>query len=83
MARNLGVVAADDVIPAVRPADDTGWRGSSYRVEQNTDAYYRMADVTIEVREEETPLEIVERLLLELPKSVLESARRVPWRTIR
>lgn len=45
--------------------------------------YYRMADVTLEVKEEETPLEIVERLLLELPKSVLESARRLAWRTIR
>ena len=36
--------------------------------------YYRMADITIEIREEETPGEIVERLLLELPKGVLESA---------
>jgi hypothetical protein len=42
--------------------------------------YYRMADLTIEVREEETPVEIVERLVLELPKSVLESARRTAWR---
>lgn len=42
--------------------------------------YYRMADLTIEIREEETPLEIVERLVLELPKSVLESARRTAWR---
>ncbi len=42
--------------------------------------YYRMADLTIEVREEETPVEIVERLVLELPKSVLESARRTVWR---
>ena len=39
-----------------------------------------MADLTIEVREEETPAEIVERLMLELPKSVLESARRPAWR---
>lgn len=31
--------------PGIRPADDTGWRGSSYRVEQKTDAYYLMADV--------------------------------------
>ena len=31
--------------PGIRPADDTGWRGSSYRVEQSTDAYYLMADV--------------------------------------
>lgn len=38
--------------------------------------YYKAADVTIEVREEETPGEIVERLLLELPKGVLESAKR-------
>jgi shikimate kinase len=42
--------------------------------------YYRMADVTIEIREEETPAEIVERLVLELPKSVLETARRTVWR---
>jgi shikimate kinase len=38
--------------------------------------YYRMSDLTIEIREEETPLEIVERLMLELPKTVLEAARR-------
>lgn len=38
--------------------------------------YYKTADVTIEVREEETPGEIVERLLLELPKGFLESAKR-------
>ena len=38
--------------------------------------YYRMSDLTIDVREDETPAEIVERLVLELPKSVLESARR-------
>ena len=33
--------------------------------------YYRMADVTLNVRADETAPEIVERLLLELPKSVL------------
>ena len=37
--------------------------------------YYKMADVTIEIREEDTPSEIVERLLLELPKGFLEVAR--------
>ena len=37
--------------------------------------YYKMADVTMEVRESETPAEIVERLMLELPRSVLESTR--------
>lgn len=37
--------------------------------------YYRMADITIETREEETPSEIVERLILELPKRLLDSTR--------
>src|SRR6185436_10873828 len=43
--------------------------------------YYRMADVTLDIREEETTAEIVERLLLELPKSFLDSTRRAAWRT--
>ena len=42
--------------------------------------YYRMSDITIDIREEETPVEIVERLLLELPKSVLEAAKNSAWR---
>ena len=43
--------------------------------------YYKMADVTIEVRERETPGEIVERLILELPKGFLDTARRSgAWR---
>jgi len=42
--------------------------------------YYRMSDITIDIREEETPIEIVERLLLELPKSVLEAAKNSAWR---
>ena len=37
--------------------------------------YYKMADVTLEVREDETPGEIVERLLLELPKGFIDSRR--------
>lgn len=45
--------------------------------------YYRMADVTIEVREEETTNEIVERLLLELPKGFLDPARRGRARGVR
>ena len=36
--------------------------------------YYRTCDLTIETREDETPLEIVERLLFELPKGLA-------WRT--
>lgn len=30
--------------------------------------YYRMSDVTIDIRDDETPAEIVERVLLELPR---------------
>lgn len=44
--------------------------------------YYKMSDVTLEIREQETPSEIVERLLLELPKNFLESVRRVARRSI-
>jgi shikimate kinase len=36
--------------------------------------YYRMSDITIEMREDETPAEIAERLVFELPKGAL--ARR-------
>jgi shikimate kinase len=36
--------------------------------------YYRMCDITVEMRDDETPAEIVERLLFELPKGFL--ARR-------
>jgi shikimate kinase len=43
--------------------------------------YYRMSDVTIEIREEETPAEIVERLILDLPKGFFDPARRSgTWR---
>ena len=41
--------------------------------------YYRMSDLTIDIREEETPAEIVERLVLELPKNVLDATRRSSW----
>ena len=43
--------------------------------------YYRMADITIEIRDDETAKEIVERLVLELPKGFLDSVKRVAWRT--
>jgi shikimate kinase len=43
--------------------------------------YYKMADMTIEIRDRETPLEIVERLVLELPKGFLDPAKRSgAWR---
>ena len=55
---------------------------TTHELYANRIRYYRMSDLTLEIREEETPVEIVERLLLELPKSVLESARRATasWR---
>jgi shikimate kinase len=56
---------------------------ATHELYANRIRYYRMADITIEVREEETPTEIVERMVLELPKSVLESTRRSPWRMAR
>ena len=49
---------------------------ATHELYANRIRFYRTADVTIEVREEETPNEIVERLLLELPKPLLETARR-------
>jgi shikimate kinase len=55
---------------------------ATHELYANRIRYYRMSDVTIEVREDETPVEIVERLLLELPKSVLESARRSSGRRV-
>ncbi|HEU4523247.1 MAG TPA: shikimate kinase, partial [Thermoanaerobaculia bacterium] len=42
--------------------------------------YYRMADITIEIREEETPAEVVERIVLEMPRSFLEPPRTGAWR---
>ena len=42
--------------------------------------YYKLSDITIEMRDDETAGEIVERVLLELPKSVLETAKGSAWR---
>jgi shikimate kinase len=53
---------------------------TTHELYANRIRYYRMSDITIEIREEETPVEIVERLLLELPKNVLEAAKRSTWR---
>lgn len=55
---------------------------TTHELYANRIRYYRMSDLTLEIREDETPVEIVERLLLELPKSVLESAKRAAtgWR---
>lgn len=52
---------------------------STHELYANRIRYYRMSDLTIDVREEETPAEIAERLLLELPKNVLDAARRSAW----
>lgn len=47
---------------------------STHELYANRMRYYRMADITIDVREEETPLEIAERLVLELPRNVRRRA---------
>src|SRR5437588_89464 len=54
---------------------------AAHELYKNRIRYYRMSDVTLEIREEETPNEIVERLLLELPKSFLDGANRPAWRS--
>ena len=53
---------------------------AAHELYSNRIRYYRMADITIEVREDETTSEIVERLLLELPKGFLDQGNRAPWR---
>src|SRR5437588_411100 len=53
---------------------------STHELYANRIKFYRMSDVTLEIREDETPSEIVERLLLELPKSFHESTRTQTWR---
>jgi len=55
---------------------------STHELYANRIKYYRMSDMTIEIREDETPAEIVERLLLELPKSFHETARQSSWRRV-
>lgn len=41
---------------------------SAHELYANRTRYYRMSDIALEIREEETPGEIVERLMLELPR---------------
>lgn len=53
---------------------------STHELYANRIRYYRMADIAIDIREDETPVEIVERLVLELPKNVLDAAKRTIWR---
>jgi shikimate kinase len=55
---------------------------AAHELYANRSRYYRMADVTLEIREEETPSEIVERVVLELPKSFLDSVKGSPWRRL-
>jgi shikimate kinase len=56
---------------------------AAHELYANRIRYYRTSDITLEIREEDTPGEIVERLLLELPKTVLEGARRSTWKAVR
>jgi shikimate kinase len=44
--------------------------------------FYRMCDITLEIREDETPAEIVERILLELPKGFVTSPKKRAGRTL-
>jgi len=44
---------------------------AAHELFKNRLRYYRMADITLDIRDDETTPEIVERLLLKLPKSVL------------
>ncbi|HSP16300.1 MAG TPA: shikimate kinase [Thermoanaerobaculia bacterium] len=53
---------------------------TAHELYANRSRYYRMADVTLEIRDEETPGEIVERAVLELPKTFLEAVKGSPWR---
>ncbi|HEY4639976.1 MAG TPA: shikimate kinase [Thermoanaerobaculia bacterium] len=55
---------------------------ATHELYANRIKYYRMSDITLDIREEETPVEIVERLLLELPKSFHESSRMNAWRRV-
>lgn len=56
---------------------------ATHELYANRTRYYRMSDLAIDVREDETPAEIVERLMIELPRSVIESTRRSTWRSAR
>jgi shikimate kinase len=48
---------------------------------QNRLKYYKMADLTLEIRPEETAPEIAERLIIQLPKEVRGYASRGGWKT--
>lgn len=49
---------------------------AAHELFNNRIRYYRMSDITLEIRDDETPAEVAERLLLELPKGFLEVPRR-------
>ena len=53
---------------------------TAYELYQNRAKCYRMADKTIEVRGGETVPEVVERIVIDLPRDVFASASRVPLR---
>jgi shikimate kinase len=55
---------------------------SAHELFQSRIRYYRLSDVIVEIREEESPAEICERIVLELPKSFLESVRGSAWRRV-
>lgn len=52
---------------------------ATHELFNNRIRYYRMSDITVEIRDDDTPKQIVERLLLELPKTAFES-KASAWR---
>ncbi len=55
---------------------------ATHELYANRIKYYRMSDLTIEIRDDETPAEIAERLMLELPKSFHGATRAPAWRRV-
>ena len=56
---------------------------SAHELYATRSRFYRLADITLDVREEDTPSELAERIILELPREVRESILRPnAWRRI-
>lgn len=48
---------------------------ATHELFQNRLKFYRMCDLTIEIKEGQTPAEIVERLILQLPRELMRQTR--------
>ncbi|HVT43172.1 MAG TPA: shikimate kinase [Thermoanaerobaculia bacterium] len=49
---------------------------ATHQLHQSRLKFYRLSDLTIEIREEETPEEVLQRIVILLPKEILAGARR-------